>query len=122
MDSAKSRPYKPGVALAGTLMPDAALSALSSADMRRMMVDCQIRPFDVTDQRVLAAMLVREKPGGHAERSIPTGIVDTAVWDAVGKIKGVPTWKLSVRPAICRSMRMAICRRWSRFTEPVRRN
>ena len=28
-----------------------------SADLRRMMVDCQIRTFDVTDQTVLAAML-----------------------------------------------------------------
>lgn len=48
----------------------------------------------IDPEKVLAAMLVREKPGGHAERSIATGIVDTAVWDAVGKIKGEPTWKL----------------------------
>ena len=32
-----------------------------------------------------AAMLVGEKPGGHAERSIPIGTIETALWDALGK-------------------------------------
>jgi L-alanine-DL-glutamate epimerase-like enolase superfamily enzyme len=44
--------------------------------------------------KVHAAMMVREKAGGHAERSVPVGIIDTAVWDAVGKIQGKPVWRL----------------------------
>jgi D(-)-tartrate dehydratase len=44
--------------------------------------------------KVLARMLVREKPGGDAERSIPIGTIETAVWDAVAKIAGCPLWRL----------------------------
>jgi L-alanine-DL-glutamate epimerase-like enolase superfamily enzyme len=39
-------------------------------------------------------MMLREKPGGDAERSIPIGTIETAVWDAVAKIAGVPLWRL----------------------------
>ena len=36
-------------------MQDVALSSLEFADQRRRMVDCQLRPFSVTDEAVLAA-------------------------------------------------------------------
>jgi L-alanine-DL-glutamate epimerase-like enolase superfamily enzyme len=48
----------------------------------------------IDPEKVHAAMQMPEKPGGHAERSVPIGIIDTAVWDAVGKIAGKPTWRL----------------------------
>jgi L-alanine-DL-glutamate epimerase-like enolase superfamily enzyme len=44
--------------------------------------------------KVQAQMYQKEKQGGHAERSVPIGIIDTAVWDAVGKITGRPVWQL----------------------------
>src|SRR5579871_1151819 len=40
--------------------------------------------------RVLAAMTAREKIGGDAERSVPIGTIEVAVWDAVAKIKDRP--------------------------------
>jgi L-alanine-DL-glutamate epimerase-like enolase superfamily enzyme len=39
-------------------------------------------------------MLMREKPGGDAERSVPIGTIETAVWDAAAKIAGCPLWRL----------------------------
>jgi D(-)-tartrate dehydratase len=49
---------------------------------------------NIDPERVLARMMLREKPGGDAERSIPIGTIETAVWDAVAKIAGVPLWRL----------------------------
>src|SRR6266851_2680615 len=40
--------------------------------------------------RVLAVMTAREKIGGDAERSIPIGTIEVAVWDAVAKIADQP--------------------------------
>lgn len=42
--------------------------------------------------KVLQRMMVREKPGGDAERSVPIGTVETAVWDALAKILDRPLW------------------------------
>ncbi|MEA2988016.1 MAG: D(-)-tartrate dehydratase [Alphaproteobacteria bacterium] len=36
--------------------------------------------------KILAAMMQREKSGGHSERSIGIGTIEVAVWDAVAKI------------------------------------
>ena len=41
-------------------------------------------------EKILAAMMQREKPGGHTERSIAIGTIEVAVWDAVAKIAGKP--------------------------------
>ena len=41
-------------------------------------------------EKVLAAMMQREKPGGHTERSIAIGTIEVAVWDAVAKIANQP--------------------------------
>src|SRR5690242_11275595 len=44
--------------------------------------------------RVWAAMMANEKPGGHGERSVAVGTIDMAVWDAVAKIAGKPLYRL----------------------------
>src|SRR4051795_11757627 len=44
--------------------------------------------------RVWAAMMANEKPGGHGERSVAVGTIDMAVWDAVAKIEGKPLFRL----------------------------
>ncbi len=41
---------------------------------------------------VAACMATREKPGGDAERSVPIGTIETAVWDAVAKSLERPLW------------------------------
>src|SRR3954471_8863610 len=43
--------------------------------------------------RVWAAMMANEKPGGHGERSVAVGTIDMAVWDAVAKIAGKPLFR-----------------------------
>ena len=35
-----------------------------------------------------------QKPGGHGERSVAVGTLDTAIWDAVAKAEGKPLWRL----------------------------
>jgi L-alanine-DL-glutamate epimerase-like enolase superfamily enzyme len=56
-------------------------------------------PDELTDEtdlidpaKVLARMMLREKPGGDAERSVPTGTIETAVWDALAKVLDRPLW------------------------------
>ena len=44
--------------------------------------------------KVWAAMMSNEKPGGHGERSVAVGTLDMAVWDAVAKIEGKPLFRL----------------------------
>ncbi|WP_207458993.1 mandelate racemase/muconate lactonizing enzyme family protein [Azospirillum sp. SYSU D00513] len=47
--------------------------------------------------RVWAAMMKNEKPGGHGEGSVAVGTIDMAVWDAVAKIAGEPLFRLLAR-------------------------
>src|ERR1700710_50102 len=58
-------------------------------------------PDELTDEaglidpaKVLARMMLREKPGGDAERSVPIGTIETAVWDALAKVLDRPLWHL----------------------------
>jgi L-alanine-DL-glutamate epimerase-like enolase superfamily enzyme len=44
--------------------------------------------------KVLVRMMLREKPGGDAERSVPIGTIETAVWDALAKSLDRPLWHL----------------------------
>ena len=44
--------------------------------------------------RIWAAMMKNEKPGGHGERSVAVGTIDMAVWDAVAKIADKPLFRL----------------------------
>ncbi len=41
-------------------------------------------------EKILAAMMQREKPGGHTERSVAIGTIEVACWDAAAKIAGLP--------------------------------
>jgi D(-)-tartrate dehydratase len=40
--------------------------------------------------KALACMMQREKAGGHTERSVGIGTIETALWDAVAKIEDKP--------------------------------
>src|SRR3954466_9287854 len=40
--------------------------------------------------KILAVMMRNEKSGGHSERSVGIGTIETAVWDAVAKIEEKP--------------------------------
>src|SRR6266852_5815785 len=44
--------------------------------------------------RIWDVVMRNEKPGGHGERSVAVGVLDTAVWDAVAKIAGLPLFRL----------------------------
>lgn len=48
------------------------------------------RGTNLCPEKILAAMMHAEKPGGHTERSIAIGTIEVAVWDAVAKIEGLP--------------------------------
>ncbi len=49
---------------------------------------------NIDPDKVWAAMMSNEKPGGHGERSVAVGTLDMAVWDAVAKIAGKPLFRL----------------------------
>ncbi len=49
---------------------------------------------NIDPERVWAAAMANEKPGGHGERSVAVGVIDMAVWDAVAKIEGKPLYRL----------------------------
>ena len=44
--------------------------------------------------KVLATMMINEKPGGHGERAYAASVIDMAIWDAVAKIAEKPLWQL----------------------------
>jgi L-alanine-DL-glutamate epimerase-like enolase superfamily enzyme len=45
---------------------------------------------NIDPAKVLACMMQREKAGGHTERSVAIGTIETALWDAIAKIEGKP--------------------------------
>ncbi len=49
---------------------------------------------NVSPERVWAAMLRNEKPGGHGDRAVAAGAIDMAVWDLVAKIEDKPLWNV----------------------------
>ena len=49
---------------------------------------------NVSPERVWAAMMSNEKPGGHGDRAVAAGAIDMAIWDLVAKIEGKPLWKV----------------------------
>ncbi|MBW4709820.1 mandelate racemase [Roseobacter sp. YSTF-M11] len=51
--------------------------------------------FDI--DAIHAVMIAGEKPGGDLERSMAIGTVETAIWDAMAKIEGVPLHVLLAR-------------------------
>lgn len=48
-------------------------------------------------QSVWKTVMSNEKPGGHGERCYCIGALDTAVWDAHGKIAEEPLWQIFSR-------------------------
>lgn len=58
--------------------------------------------------RAVARMSMREKPGGDAERSIPIGTIETAIWDAVAKTEGRPLWAVLASRYACETVRSQI--------------
>src|SRR6202008_2569664 len=75
----------------GGLMRDRFIPRLREADPTALLNDAGDN-FD--PDRIWAAMMSNEKPGGHGERSVAVGTIDMAVWDAVAKIAGKPLFRL----------------------------
>jgi L-alanine-DL-glutamate epimerase-like enolase superfamily enzyme len=50
--------------------------------------------LNLDPDKVWAAMMQNEKPGGHGERSVAVGTIDMAIWDAVAKIERKPLFRL----------------------------
>ena len=76
-------------------MPEAAKSFAESSALRQAMVDCQVRPFDVTDQAVLGAMLAipREVFAGAANQAI-------CYSDAILTVKGESATRRLLAPMV----------------------
>lgn len=45
-------------------------------------------------ERIWAAAMTNEKPGGHGDRAVAVGILDMAAWDLAAKLAGVSVQKL----------------------------
>ena len=75
----------------GGLLRERFIPRLLAADPETLLdpTGRNLDPFRAWD-----VMMANEKPGGHGERSGAVGILDTALWDAVAKIEGVPLWRL----------------------------
>src|SRR6516162_2771274 len=78
--------YACGAAMRARFIP-----RVLSADPRSLLDDAKAN-FDPS--KILAAMMQREKSGGHSERSIAIGTIEVAIWDAVAKIAGKPLHRL----------------------------
>jgi L-alanine-DL-glutamate epimerase-like enolase superfamily enzyme len=75
----------------GALLRDRFLPRLRDADPASLVAE---DGANLDPERIWAALMRNEKPGGHGERSVAVGVLDMAVWDAVAKIEGVPLWRL----------------------------
>jgi L-alanine-DL-glutamate epimerase-like enolase superfamily enzyme len=71
----------------GAQMRERFIPRILRADPSALLND---RGDNLDPARVLAAMTVREKIGGDAERAIPIGTIEVAVWDAAAKIADRP--------------------------------
>jgi D(-)-tartrate dehydratase len=72
----------------GSAMRTRFVPRILSADPGSLLDDAGI----IDPVKVMQRMMMREKPGGDAERSVPIGTIETAVWDAVAKILDHPLW------------------------------
>ncbi len=75
----------------GCLLRERFLPRIREADPSTYVSEAQdnLDPFRIWD-----IMMANEKPGGHGERSVAVGVIDMAVWDAVGKIERKPLYRL----------------------------
>jgi L-alanine-DL-glutamate epimerase-like enolase superfamily enzyme len=75
----------------GGLINERFAPRLLAADPESLLDDVGM---NLDPDRVWAALMRNEKPGGHGERSVAVGTIDMAVWDAVAKIAGIPLFRL----------------------------
>jgi len=81
----------------GGLIRERFAARLTEADPR-ILVDETGDNLD--PDKVWAALMTNEKPGGHGERSVAVGTIDMAVWDAVAKIANKPLFRLLAEPRV----------------------
>ena len=74
----------------GAQMRDRFIPRLMKANAEDVTLD----PKAFDPDKILAAMMKAEKPGGDCERSVGIGTIEVAIWDAVAKIADVPAYKL----------------------------
>ena len=77
----------PGRYAQGEIIRDRAVPRLLAADPHSLMhpETGALDPF-----RANAALRQSEKPGGHGDRSVAIGAVDSAIWDLAAKLEDVP--------------------------------
>jgi L-alanine-DL-glutamate epimerase-like enolase superfamily enzyme len=75
----------------GGLIRERFADRIAEADPKSLLNDAG---DNLDPDRIWAAMMTNEKPGGHGERSVAVGTIDMAVWDAVAKIAGKPLFRL----------------------------
>src|ERR1044071_1493757 len=75
----------------GGLIRERFAPRLKEADPKSLVNDAG---DNLDPDRIWAALMKNEKPGGHGERSVAVGTIDMAVWDAVAKIAGKPLFRL----------------------------
>lgn len=75
----------------GGLIRERFAPRIMEADLKSLINDTG---DNLDPDRIWAAMMTNEKPGGHGERSVAVGTIDMAVWDAVAKIAGKPLFRL----------------------------
>src|SRR5664280_395399 len=75
----------------GGLIRERFVPRLLEADPRTLLDDAG---DNLDPDKIWAALMSNEKPGGHGERSVAVGTIDMAVWDTVAKIAGKPLFRL----------------------------
>jgi L-alanine-DL-glutamate epimerase-like enolase superfamily enzyme len=75
----------------GGLIRERFAKRLTEADPQSLLDDTG---DNLDPDKVWAALMTNEKPGGHGERSVAVGTIDMAVWDAVAKIADKPLFRL----------------------------
>jgi hypothetical protein len=73
----------------GALLRERFIPKILDAPPESLLNDSQDN-FDA--QKIMNCLLARERAGGHAERSIPLGTVEVAVWDLIAKIQDRPLY------------------------------
>jgi len=74
---------------ASGLLKERFIPRLAEADPAALVNDAG---DNLSPEKIWAALMANEKPGGHGERSVAVGVIDMAVWDAVAKIAEKPLW------------------------------
>src|SRR5258708_5079096 len=75
----------------GGLIRERFAPRLKEADPKSLLNDAG---DNLDPDRIWAALMKKEKRGGHGERSVAVGTIDMAVWDAAAKIAGKPLFRL----------------------------